>query len=656
MTVALPVQTLPAHANGYRLYAQAFAQAARPRHRLTLPEWSDAHRMLSAKASSEPGRWRTSRTPFLREIMDCLSAASTVQSVVLKKAAQVGGTEVGLNWIGYTIEHDQAPMLVVVPTLEVRKRWVRQRLGPLLTETPEIAAIFDGRRSRDATNAEDIKDFPGGMLVLGGANSPASLASMPIKRTLLDDVDRFPWEVGEEGDPIGLIRERQKTFTDRKELLVSTPTIKDASRIDEEYEDSDQREYHVPCPHCGDGLVLKWANLRWNKTLTRAWYICEHCGVEIDEHYKPAMLAAGRWIARHPERSARKRGYHINGLYSPIGLGFSWLELAQTWQRCHDDPPKLKRFINTTLGESWEDRSRDVKPHVLLERAEAYRVRTAPPGCLLLTAGVDTQDDRLSIQILGWGRGETCWVIDWLELPGNPARAELWLMLAELLTTPVTNAYGRELPIQATAIDSGGHHTHDVYWFTRGTDLPPGRRPRRLMAIKGANTPSKPVLATRPTPVDVNRRGRVLKHGAAVWTVGVDTAKHVLTGRLFADGGVEPGARRVRFAGDLPPEYYDQLTSEAFDPEKNRWVKRRGRRNEGLDTWVYGYAAAQHPELRVHTMRKRDWDRLAAQLEPDTEKPAATDAGPDDHTPAASPKPPHKRRPRGRGFVKNWRR
>jgi phage terminase large subunit GpA-like protein len=603
----------PVNKAGYQALLDAVSQACKPRRKLTVSEWADAHRMLSSKGSSEAGPWKTSRTPYLREIMDCLSDRSPVKRIVVIKSAQIGASEAGLNWIGFTMDHSPCPMLVVLPTLEVRKRWVRQRLDPMLSETPALASIFDAKASRQSSNSEDIKDYPGGMLVVGGANSPASLASMPIGRVICDEVDRFPWQVGQEGDPLGLIDERTKTFPRRKVLLISTPTIKDASRIDEEYQRSDQRKYHVPCPHCHESIVLKWQNLRWDTGAKHAWYICEECGCEIQEHFKPAMLANGRWVPANPDSAVR--GYHINALYAPLGLGYSWAEMSREWLACHDDPPKLKRFVNTTLGEVWEDRSRDIKPNALMERAEGYKTRTAPPSCLVLTAGVDTQDDRLELQILGWGRNETCWVIDYLVLPGDPSKPEVWMRLAEILNTPICNAYGHDLLIQATAIDTGGHHTHDVYNFVRSKAC------RRLMAIKGSNTPSKPILAGRPSDQDINWRGKVIKNGVKLWMIGVDTVKHMLLNRLAADAGQPAESRRIRFSQDLPADYYDQLVSEAFDPEKNRWVKRRGRRNEGLDTWVYACAAAHHPEIRVHVMRDRDWDKLTVMLEP-TELPA----------------------------------
>lgn len=599
---------------GRTVFLYAMAGAVRPRRALTVSQWADAHRVLTSKASSEDGPWKTARTPYLREIMDSLSSRSPVRRVVLMTCTQIGKTEVGLNWIGYVMDHNPGPMLVVVPTLEVRKRWHAQRLAPMMKACENLRAIFGTDRKRDAANSEEMKDFPGGMVVLGGANSPASLASMPIRDVLMDEVDRFPWEVGQEGDPIGLIDERTKTFPRRKVLLVSTPTIKDASRIEDEYEHSDQRRYQVPCPHCDELLVLQWGNLQWDKALTRAVYVCEHCGSEIKEHHKTTMLARGRWIAKHPERTTR--GYHINGLYAPLGLGFRWLELAQKFVETKrlNDKGKLKRFINTTLGETWEDRTARVETKDLVERAEPYALRQIPPGCLLLTAGVDTQDDRLAVQILGWGRNEENWVIDYVEIPGDPSRDDLWDTLAAHLNAPLVNAYGRELRIQATAIDTGGHYTHDVYHFVRRRTI------RRPMAIKGANTPSKPILPGRPTPQDINRRGKVIKNGVQLWTVGTDTAKHLLLRRLVGDGEVAAGERRIHFSEGLEEEYYNGLLCEKFDPEKNRWVKRRGRRNEPLDTWVYGRAAAHHPEIRVHAMRKQDWERLTAALEPEMEQ------------------------------------
>lgn len=559
-----------------RHFCEVLSRATRPRPLTTVSAWSDKYRVLTSKGSGEPGQWRTERVPFAREPMDCLSASSPVQRIVLMFAAQMTKTEIGLNWIGYVMQHAPAPMLVVLPTLEVRKRWVRQRLDPLLNETPIIRALFDARRARDAGNAEDLKDFPGGMLVIGGANSPASLSSMPIRYVLCDEVDRFPWEVGNEGDPLGLIDERTKTFPRRKVLLVSTPTTKGASRIEIEYNASDMRQYHVPCPHCGEFQVLKWRHadgsygIRHSESTGRVWYACVECGADIEEHHKPEMLERGRWIARHPERSVR--GYHISGLYSPIGLGFTWAEIWQKWQNAHGDTANLKRFINTTLGESWEEQGDSIEDIALIARLEEYPVK---PPVVLITAGVDVQKDRLEITIDGWGAGEECWTLDHIIIPGDTARQEVWDELDEVL---------RDAGVKIAAIDSG-YNTSMVYAFVE--------KRRWCVAVKGVTGMGRPLIED-----DKKRRQRLRtrrKRGAGIEPIGVDQGKALLYSRLKL---LQPGAGYVHFPVDasFDDEYFAQLAAEKLVTKIKgtrpfqEWVQTRPR-NEALDCKVYSMAA-----------------------------------------------------------------
>ena len=552
------------------------ARELRPRPLTIVSAWSDKYRVLTSKGSGEPGLWRTERTPYLREILDQLSAASPVQRLVLMFAAQLGKTEVGLNWIGYVMQHAPAPMLVVLPTLEVRKRWVRQRLDPLLTETPVIRALFDARRARDAGNAEDMKDFPGGMLVIGGANSPASLASMPIRYVLCDEVDRFPWEVGQEGDPLGLIDERTKTFPRRKVLLVSTPTVKGASRIEGEYEKSDMRQYHVPCPHCGEHQVLRWRHedgrygLIHNAATGAVYYACIHCGERIDEHHKPAMLAAGRWIPRHPERAVR--GYHLSGLYSPIGLGFTWAELWRKWEEAHGDTANLKRFINTTLGESWEEQGDSIEDQALIARLEDYP-ETLP--ATIRTAGVDVQKDRLEATVVAWGAGEEGWLIDHLILPGDTARPEVWENLHDALT---------DAGIAFAAIDSG-YNTSMVYAFTE--------KRRWSVAVKGITGMGRPLIEDEKKRRQRLRNRR--KKAAHVEPLGVDQGKALLYARLKLP---VPGPAYLHFPRDpsFDDEYFAQLAAEKLVTKIKgtrpfqEWVQTRPR-NEALDCLLYALAA-----------------------------------------------------------------
>lgn len=547
------------------------ARSIRPRQVMTVSTWADKYRMLSSKASSEEGQWRTARTPYLREVMDCLSVTSPVQRIVLQFSAQIGKSEAGLNWIGYVMHHAPAPMLVVLPTLEVRKRWVKQRLDPLLNETPVIRGLLDGRKSRDAANSEDMKDFPGGMIVVGGANSPASLASMPIRYVLCDEVDRFPWEVGQEGDPLGLIDERTKTFPRRKVLLVSTPTTKGLSRIEGEYEKSDMREYQVPCPHCGEYQVLRWKHpdgrygLTHLPTTGRVVYACIECGAHINEHHKTTMLERGRWIARHPERPVR--GYKLSGLYSPLGLGFTWAELWSKWLDVQGDTANLKRFINTTLAETWEEQGDGIDDVSLLARLEDY------PEILLVlarTAFVDVQKDRLEISVVDWGDGEECWLHDHVIIPGDTAKTDVWDALDDELDG---------LGVDALGVDSG-YNTDQIYAFVEGK--------RWAYATKGMPGMNRAIADDADTRAKRLRKRRRRK--VTIEPVGVDNAKNLIYARLKQD---KPGPGTIHFPRKpaFDDEYFAQLTAEKLVTKfkgsrpYQEWVQTRPR-NETLDCLV----------------------------------------------------------------------
>lgn len=599
-------------------YILAFAKALRPRTRLLVSEWADAHRVLSSKSSSEPGRWRTSRAPYTREVMDCLSVSNPVQRIVLMFAAQTSKSEIGLNWLGYIMDHAPAPALVVLPTLEVRKRWSKQRLGPMLTETPSLAEIFDAKRTRDSSNSEDIKDFPGGMLVVGGANSPASLSSMPIRYVLCDEVDRFPWEAGQEGDPLGLIDERTKTFPRRKVLLVSTPTVRDSSRIDAEYQASDQRRYHVPCPHCEELQTLKWSNVKWqieDGEVSRAWYACEHCGAEFDESSKTWMLDNGEWIAEYPGRAVR--GYAISGLYAPVGLGFKWIEIARQWLAAQGDQTKLKRFINTTLGEVWEDQSAKLKSHDLTKRIEDRPQRTIPPGCLALTVGVDTQDEWLAVKLLGWGDGKL-WVIEWHAIQGDTTRAEVWDKLELYLNTPLINQFGYPMRIDACAIDTRGHRGKQVKEFSarRSLKVP-------VFAIQGSTTRMGKAISSTPSHPEKTQKGKIIRSSYALWNIGTEYCKDFIFSTLASDESLSPDERVIHFPMGLEEEYFDGLLSEVFDPDSNKYVKKKGAkyiRNEPLDCIVYAWAVGHHKQVRIGMTTRGDpspqyWTRRQAMLE-----------------------------------------
>ena len=592
--------------DGAALAGEAIADGIKPPPRLSVTEWADAHRRLPTKGAGEPGPWRTSRVPYSAEIMDCLSADHPAKRVVFMKSVQSAGTEMGNNWVGWFIDTQKAPMMIVQPTLDMAERWSKQRLASMIDDCPSLRSKIAPSRARDSGNTTLLKEWAGGVMVISGANSGASLRSMPARYVFLDEVDAYPQELEGEGDPIKLAEARTTTFPRRKVFLVSTPTIESLSRINKEWLASDMRRYHVPCPHCGHEQALAWDNLRWPKGQPeQAVYHCADCGAGIEEHRKTKMLAAGRWVASYPERPVA--GFHINGLYTPTGLGLTWAELAEEWIEASKDPARQKTFINLRLGEVVADPNEKLDADDLASRAAAYESRSIPKGCLILTCGVDVQKDRFAILILGHGRAGQQWVIDYHEMPADPTTEESWIKLDDYLSQPIINSRGLPMKLNMTAIDSG-YLTDYVLAFTR-------LRRGRCIAVKGASSPGKPII-NRPSKLDVTVRGKTIKHGAEGWLVGGDTAKHTLYAVLAADGKrSHDHERMIHFPAQLDASFYSQLTAEVWDPAKRRWIKIRPR-NEVLDTWCYALAAAHHPSLRVHLFREPQWARLESALEP----------------------------------------
>lgn len=604
-------------------YAEAFSEGLRPDPALTVSEWSDGHRMLSSKASAEPGRWRTERTPYLREIMDSLSVYDPTQRVVFMKSAQIGGTEAGNNWIGYVIHHAPGPMLYVLPTVEIAEKASKQRLAPMFEESPALRELIAPARSRDSGNTLLSKEFRGGVFMLTGANSAAGLRSMPIKWLFMDEVDAYPSDVEGEGSPIALAEKRTTTFSRRKILLVSTPTEKETSRIDLEYQRSDQRRYFVPCPHCGHKQWLRWrgysddANdprakdyrLVWaDAERTKAAYICEDCGSYIEERHKTEMLRAGQWVAT-AEGDGMTRGYHINSLYSPAGWK-TWPEILREFELASKDPALLKTFVNTTLGEPFEEAySTRLDAEGLAKRAGGYDLLTVPEGGLVVTAGVDVQRNRVEVVQRAWGVGEESWLVNHAVIHGDPQRPEMWQQLLDVLDMEFEHASGAKLRTYAAAVDSGdGETTHAVYEFARVN------RARHVLAIKGMSTPGKVILG-KPSKQDVNRRNQTIKRGVDLWPVGSDTAKSTIYQRLK---NTEPGPGTYHWPVGLGPDYWQQLTAEKQITKmingfpKRVWVKKDGARNEALDVEAYALAALQYVKTRHN--QANFWQQMASRL------------------------------------------
>lgn len=579
-------------------YFNSFREGIRPEAPLTVSSWADKYRMLSSKASAEPGPWRTSRTPYLQEPMDCLSTGSTTQRVVLMFCSQVGKTEAGSNWLGYIIAHAPGPALLVQPTVEMAKRLSKQRLESMLTDTPCLSDKIAPSRSRDSGNTMFSKDFPGGMMLLTGANSATGLRSTPCRYIFCDEVDAFPADVDGEGDPVALAEKRATTFARRKVLLTSTPTVKDFSRIETEFLRSDQRRYFCPCPSCGEYQYLAWTQLKWEKSdPSTVKYECKSCGDRFGEVHKTSLLRKGEWRPT-AKGDGKTAGFHLSGLYSPLGW-FSWEEMVDEWLKCKGDAPALKTFVNTRLSETWaEDYVSAVSAEGLMQRVESYKPGTIPNDVKILTMGVDVQGgggtagERLSLSLWGWSDGEEGWLCDHQTISGDPHQGEVWKALDSLILAEWPREDGTKLKVSIVCIDSGGLATMAVYQYCRE------RQNYGVVAIKGASTRGKNPIS-RGSRVDINHKGKVLKKGAIVYMVGTDTCKDALMGRLkhnkLNEEGQSPGY--LHFHAQTDEAYFRELTAERQILRTNRsgfsvptWVKKPGTPCERLDELVYAYA------------------------------------------------------------------
>jgi len=593
---------------------RAWREGLRPDPRLTVSEWAERYRMLSTKESAEPGRWRNARTPYLREIMDCLSPSSPVERVVLMKGAQVGGTELGLNWVGYAIHHAPGPMMIVWPTTEMAQRNSKHRIDPLIEESPALKDIIAPPRSRDSGNTVLMKEFRGGVLVMTGANSAVGLRSMPVRYLFLDEVDAYPLDVDGEGDAIHLAEARTRTFARRKILLVSTPTIAGASIIEREYEASDQRRYFVPCPHCGHRQWLRFERLRWDRGQPEtAAYLCESCETAIAEHHKPKMLELGEWIAQGDGKSA---GFHLSSLYSPWR---KWREIAASWEKAAMSESRsvamIKAFKNSELGETWVEEGEAPDWQRLLERREDYPIGRVPAGGLLLTAGADVQKDRIEVSVWAFGRGKESWLIEHRILMGDTARDEVWRQLAAMLDEQWQHERGALMPLARLALDTG-FATQEAYAFVRSA------HDARLMAVKGVARGA--ALIGTPTAVDATSFGKKLRRGIKVFPVAGGIAKLEFYNNLRKSPEVDEDGVTIRYPTGfvhLPKvdaEYLQQLCAEQLVTRRDRngypvreWQKMR-ERNEALDCYVYARAAASAAGL--DRFEERHWRELEQQL------------------------------------------
>jgi phage terminase large subunit GpA-like protein len=532
--------------------------------------------------------------------MDALSPSHSARRIVFMKAAQVGATEAGNNWIGYCIHQAPGPFLAVQPTTDLAKRLSQQRIEPLVEECPELRELILPARSRDSGNTVLAKRFAGGQLVLTGANSAVGLRSMPARWLFLDEVDAYDGDVEGEGDPVALAEARTRTFGHRAKIfLVSTPTIHGLSRIEREYEASDGRRYFVPCPYCAHMQWLRFERLSWEKGRPEtAEYLCEGCDRGIAEHHKTAMLAEGEWRATNACSDPHVIGFHISGLYSPVGW-LSWATIAREWEQAQGNDAALKAAKNTLLGETWQERGEAPDWQRLYERRENWQFGTVPIGALFLTAGADVQKNRIEVDVWAWGRGLESWLVDHIVIDGGPEQAETWEDLVLLLDRTWPHAHGSRIGIAKLAIDTG-YEAPAVYAWARRVGH------AQVAPIKGVEGFNRAAPVAGPTYVDVTEGGRKLRRGARLWTVAVATFKSETyrflrlatpTDEEFAAGSKFP-AGYVHLPRGTDAEWVKQLVAEQLVTVKTKrgftrleWQKMR-ERNEALDCRVYARAAA----------------------------------------------------------------
>lgn len=582
---------------------KGFIDGLRPEPRLTVSEWADLYRFLASTSTAEPGPWRTARTPYLRAIMDDLSSNSPIQEVVFMKGAQVGATEMGFNWLGYIIDVAPGPMLLVQPTDAMTKRNSKMRFDPMIESTPRLRAKIKPNRSRDAGNTTYQKDFAGGVAVLTGANSAVGLRSMPVRYLFLDEVDAYPADLDGEGNPIDLARARTRTFSRKKIFICSTPTIEGASAIAQEFDETDQRFYFVPCPHCETMQRLKWECIKWEPgAWETAQYFCPECGAAIEERHKPYMLAAGEWRPTSPEKvNNQKTGYHLSSLYSPYGW-YSWADAAHDWENSQGNAPKLKTFINTVLGETWKEKGEAPAWENLYNRRENYKLNKVPECVCILTAGVDIQRDRIEVEVVGWAENKISYSIDYRVLLGDTSALPVWDELAKIIGETWQRDDGITMPLRLMAVDTG-YNTTEVYEFCRRFDY------TKVIPVKGQD--KQGIIIAPPKAVDYNVKGKKIGK-LKVWNVGVSLIKSELYGWLRQERD-EQGNAQAGYCHfpEYRQEYFRGLTAEQLEfkiekgYKKYMWVKKY-ERNEPLDCRVYARAAAS--VIGVDRWEPKHWE------------------------------------------------
>lgn len=598
-----------------KLFKRIAKLALRPLPNLSVSDWADNYRMLSAEASAEPGRWRTDRAPYQREIMNAFTDYK-IWKIAVMSASQIGKSDIMNNVIGRYSHLAPAPIMMIQPTIEMAQDYSKSRIAPMIRDTKVLREIYRDVKTRETGNTILSKIFPGGRLIMGGANSPAGLASRPIKILLADEVDRFPDSAGTEGDPVDLAAKRMTTFWDKRLGLFSTPTIAGESRIEEEYLQGTQEEWQHECPNCGEYHLLTHRQMvtdhqtvvdkKGNKhaTVHSVKWRCPDCGFSYTE--EQMRRAPQKFVAQNASALAKGvRSFFVNCWTSPW---LTWAGVMQEWLEAEGDPEREKVVVNTRFGEPYERKGAFESTDKFLQRREPYGAEL-PDGVLILTAAVDVQDNRLEYEICGWGKGEECWGIKKGIILGVPENQEVWAALDEQLDREYRFKNGTGLIVPRTFIDSGGHYTKEVYAYSLR------RLARQCFAVKGASTAGVPIIHKYAKVTTV--RGRTIP----LVLIGTDSGKQYVMDRLSIS---VPGPKYFHFPLDkqeneavseiLWNRGYDDIYFRGLIAEQKVARKKNGRvvwqweniakdkRNEPLDLRVYNLAC-------LHSMNV-DWEQL----------------------------------------------
>lgn len=566
----------------------------KPLPKTSVSQWADNHRMLSSGISAEPGKWKTSRAPYQKDIMNAFTEPG-IHRVVVKSSSQIGKSDMMNNVIGRFAHLDPCAIMMIQPTIDMAQDYSKTRIAPMIRDTKVLNNLFYDVKSRDANNTILSKVFPGGRLIMCGANSPAGLASRPIRILLADEVDRFPDSAGTEGDPVDLAAKRMTTFWNSCMGSFSTPTNEGASRIDEEYLAGTQEEWQHKCPNCGEYHLLRHIDMTVDykeiktpsgkKTVivNDVKWRCPHCGFSFSE--KEMKQTPQKYISRNADALKNGiRSFFVNGFTSPW---MTWSRIMREWLEAKGDPEREKVIMNTVFGESYKQKGAFEDEQIFLRRRESYGAEL-PNGVLLLTAAIDTQDNRLEYEVVGWGKEEECWGIRKGIVLGAPNQARTWKEIDNILDKTYHFADGKGLKVVRTFIDSGGHYTSDVYNYCQKNFH------KQRFAIKGRGGPGIPLIY---------KIAKANNAKAPLILLGVDDGKQQIMDRLSIDS---PGPLYFHFPQDegikeLSDRGYDDLYFKGIISEHKKVYKRNGVlrevwettknvRNEPLDLRNYNLA------------------------------------------------------------------